>query len=88
MPLPITARDAIDASNPLRQLLARRRQAEARFRVISPLVPAELRDYVGVGLAEGTSAAAKLRQLMPRFEAALREAGLAQPPVAIRVRSR
>jgi hypothetical protein len=97
VPSPITARDAIDASDPLRQLLARRRQAQARFDVIAPLVPSELQDSVGVGgldadrwtlLADGPAAAAKLRQLMPRFEAALRAAGLAQPPVAIRVRSR
>ena len=97
VPLPIPARDAIGASDPLQQLLARRREAQARLRVIGPLVPAELRDSVGVGgldadrwtlLADGAAAAAKLRQLTPRFEAALRDAGLAQPPLAIRVRSR
>jgi hypothetical protein len=97
VPLPVSARDAIDASGPLRQLLARRREAQARFRVVGPLVPPDLRDSISVGgldadrwtlLADGAAAAAKLRQLMPRFEAALRDAGLAQPPVAIRVRSR
>ncbi len=97
VPLPIAARDAMDASDTLRQLLARRRQAEERFHVIGPLVPPDLRDRVCVGgldadhwtlLADGAAAAAKLRQLVPRFESALRGAGLPKPPLAIRVRSR
>jgi hypothetical protein len=97
VPLPIAARDAMDANEALRQLLARRRQAEERFSVVGPLIPPDLRDHVCVGgldadhwtlLADGAAAAAKLRQLVPRFESALRAAGLSQPPVTIRVRSR
>jgi hypothetical protein len=97
VPLPRSARDAIDGNSTLRQLLARRRQALDRFRVLAPLVPVELVERVTVGgldaqrwtlLADGAASAAKLRQLLPRFEAVLRAKGLGEPPLVIRVRSR
>ncbi len=94
VPAALRADQAIDASDTLRSLLARRQQAQERFNVIRPLVPPDLLARVNIGgvdvdrwslLVDDASAAAKLRQLVPRFEAALRTQGLAEPPLRIRV---
>lgn len=85
---------ALAASAPLAHLQALLRASQARFETIRPLLPAGLVEHVRPGpideagnwclLAAHTAAAAKLRQLLPRFEQALLERD--GKPSAIRVR--
>lgn len=88
---------ALDASASLALLRQRLAESQARLDAILPLLPAGLAAQVDAGplddegwslLARNGSAAAKLRQLRPRLETALRERGLKVSAIRIRVQSR
>lgn len=85
--------DALSGHAPLAALLQRVRESRERYDVIAPLLAGGLRSAVRPGpldeegwtlLAAHGAAAAKLRQLLPRLDARLRDAGWT--PVAIKVR--
>lgn len=92
--MPLAA--ALDRSEPLGQLLRRLQRSRALFDVVRPLLPPGLQATVRPGplddegwtlLAPHGAAAAKLRQLLPRFEQALQAsagAGTA-PRIIVRV---
>jgi hypothetical protein len=86
-------RQALDASEPLSQLLARVQASRERLVVVGPLLPAELLSLVQAGplddsgwtlLVANASAAAKLRQLLPTLVDAL--AANALPVAALRIK--
>jgi hypothetical protein len=85
---------ALDRSEPLARLLERARESRARFAVVAALLPDGLRDAVRAGpldedgwslLAAHGAAAAKLRQWLPKLEAALAEQGWPQRPIKVRI---
>ena len=85
---------ALQASAPLARLRDALRDSDARFEAIRPALPRTLVPYVKAGpidaegwslLAANASVAAKLRQLRPRLEDLLREAGWSVPTVRIKV---
>lgn len=87
---------ALGRSEPLSALMQRLRDSQARFEVITPLLPAALRQAVKPGpldettwvlLAAHASAAAKLRQMLPQLEAALAAAGWQGPALRVKVSS-
>lgn len=89
--LPMAA--ALGQSEPLNGLLRRLRDSRARLEAIAGLLPEGLQPAVRPGplddtgwvlLVADSSAAAKLRQLMPALEAALLAAGW--PAVAVRIK--
>jgi len=89
--LPLAA--ALGQSEALNSLLRRMRDSRARLDTVAALLPEGMRPSVRPGplddtgwvlLVADSSAAAKLRQLMPALEAALLAA--AWPPVAIRIK--
>jgi hypothetical protein len=84
---------ALEGSEPLARLLQRVEESRARHAVVIPLLPEGLRGAVRAGplddegwslLVDHGAAAAKLRQLLPRLEAALAERGF--QPRALRVK--
>lgn len=88
---------ALGTSGALASLLARVRESEARLAVVRPLIAPELASTVRPGplddkrwllLVDHAAAAAKLRQCLPRIEAALLEQGFTGPEVRIKVRPR
>lgn len=92
-PYTLTVDIALSRSEPLARLTARLRESAARHEVIRPALPPALRPYVQAGpvdeagwtlLAANAGVAAKLRQLLPRLEDLLREAGW--PPVPLRLK--
>jgi len=95
VPAPLSLGEAMQRSAPLAHLNAMLVAAQARLDVVRPLLPAALARSVRAGPVDAESAtwvllassppvAAKLRQLQPRLEAALNEAGLL--PAAIRIK--
>ena len=85
---------ALDRSEPLSGLMQRMRQSQARLAAIAPLLPTGLQGGVRAGplddaawvlLVANASAAAKLRQLLPALEQALREQGWPGPVLKIKV---
>jgi hypothetical protein len=90
----LTLGDALGRSTPLALLLQQARLSRERFAAVSPLLPAGLREAVRPGPLDGDgwqllaahgAAAAKLRQLLPRLEAALHEQGWPAAPIKVRV---
>jgi hypothetical protein len=90
--LPLAA--ALGQSAPLASLLQRLRESQARFDAVGDLLPAPLRAAVQPGpldeqawvlLAANAAAAAKLRQMVPALEEALRGRGWQGPAVKIKV---
>ncbi len=86
--------DALDRSEPLNRLLQRLQESRERFQTVSDLLPPGLLEAVRPGpvdedgwclLAAHGAAAAKLRQLLPRLEAALVAKGWQPTPVKVRV---
>lgn len=86
--------EALARSAPLARLRELIRDSNARFAVIAPLMPASLVAHVRPGpvseegwslLAANTAVAAKLRQLAPRFEAALKAQGWREEGIRIRI---
>ncbi len=87
-------RDALAASVPLATLLQRQRDSQARLASAQPALPATLAPHVRAGplddqtwtlLAANSAVAAKLRQLEPRIEAALRDQGWPARSLRIRI---
>ena len=85
---------ALDRSEPLARLLERARESRARFAVVAALLPDGLREAVRAGpldddgwslLAAHGAAAAKLRQWLPKLEAALVAQGWPQQPIKVRI---
>jgi hypothetical protein len=86
--------DALDGSAPLTRLREALRDSNARFDVIRAALPGALAAHVRAGpvdaegwslLAANGSVAAKLRQLKPRLEDLLKEAGWTITTVRIKV---
>lgn len=86
--------EALADCAPLARLRALLRESNARFELIRPLLPPALASAVRPGplddegwtlLASSPASAAKLRQLLPRFEAALRQHGKEGSVVRVRV---
>jgi len=86
--------EALRGSAPLARLRDAMRDSNARFQTIRPALPGLLADHVKPGpvdlegwslLAANGSVAAKLKQLTPRFEELLREAGWSATTVRIKV---
>ncbi len=86
-------RGALDQSEALSRLLARARQSQERLRAVAAALPDGLQQAVRAGPLDGDSwqllvphgaAASKLRQLLPRLQAALADAGW--PALEIKVR--
>lgn len=85
---------ALDRSEPLAGLLQRVHESRARFEAVAGLLPAGLREGMRPGPLDDTcwvllvphaAAAAKLRQLLPALDAALRERGWPGPAIKIKV---
>lgn len=92
VPSPTPVADALRAHEGLRQLGARLEASRRRLQVITPALPATLAASIQPGpldedgwslLVANAAVAAKLRQLLPRLEALLAQAGL---PGRIRVK--
>ena len=90
--LPVS--EAMRASQPLSRLVDRLRESNAMLAAILPLLPATLAASVRAGpldeagwslLGANAAVAAKLRQLVPRFEERLRERGHAVTAIRIKV---
>jgi hypothetical protein len=88
--------DALQRSAPLELLRQRLQDSKARFAAIHDLLPTALARHVQPGpvddacwclLAANASVAAKLRQLVPRLEARLRERGWQVSSVRLKVQS-
>jgi hypothetical protein len=93
VPDPLPLRDALQQSAPLARLRERIDGSNARFRAIQAHLPRAMAGHVKPGplddeswalLAPNGAVAAKLRQLQPVFESALRDAGW--PPRTIRIK--
>lgn len=85
---------ALDRSEPLAGLLQRMRDSRARYQAVAALLPAGLAGEIRPGplddawwvlLVPHAAAAAKVRQILPALETALRENGWAGPPIKIKV---
>lgn len=85
---------ALGRSEPLTGLLQRVRESQARLAALAGILPPGLRGDVRAGpldeqcwvlLVPHAAAAAKLRQLTPALETALREQGWPEPPIKIKV---
>lgn len=90
-------RDALRASAPLARLGQLIADSKARFEVVRPLLPLGLVNHLQPGpldddgwslLAANGAVAAKLRQLQPRLESALLDAGWGARPIRIKVVAR
>ena len=100
-PAPVTPNalsigEALSSSAPLARLREALRESNARFDAIRPALPPSLLPYLRAGpvdpegwslLASNASVAAKLRQLLPRFEQILRDSGWTTSTVRIKVAS-
>lgn len=89
--------DALDRSDALTSLLRRLHESRARLQAIHEPLPEALRGRVRAGplddagwtlLVPSGAAAAKLRQLLPALEDALRQQGWPALPIRIRVQAR
>jgi hypothetical protein len=89
-----TVAAALGRSEPLTSLLQRMRESKARLDTLVPLFPPGLADGIRAGplddsawvlLVSNAAAAAKLRQMLPALEGALREHGWPGPPIKIKV---
>jgi len=89
-----TVAAALGRSEPLTGLLQRVRESKARLDVVAPLFPTGLAGGIRAGplddtawvlLVSNAAAAAKLRQMLPALEGALRERGWPGPPIKIKV---
>jgi len=87
-------RQALDHSTPLAELMARVQASKARWAAVGPALPEALRAVVRPGplddkgwtlLAEGSAAAAKLRQCLPGLQAVLQRDGSAPLPLRVKV---
>lgn len=90
----LPVRDALRGSAPLMRLSRLIADSNARFEVIRPWLPVVLTPHLRAGplddegwslLASNSSVAAKARQLVPRLEGALLDAGWGSTPIRIKV---
>lgn len=97
VPTPLPIGEALQRSEPLGLLRALLKQSNERYAVIAPLLPPALAPHVRPGpvgddgwalLADNAAVAAKLRQLLPRLEAALAATPGQRSAIRIRVQSR
>lgn len=88
---------ALSRSEPLARLTARLRESRSRFETIRPALPPALRAFVQAGpvdeegwtlLAANAGVAAKLRQLLPRLDDLLREAGWPRIDLRLKIAGR
>jgi hypothetical protein len=93
-PSPIALREALQGSSTLARLRAALDDSNARFEAVRTALPAAMLSQVKPGpvdeegwslLAANAAVAAKLRQLRPRVEQRLQEAGWAPATVRIKV---
>lgn len=93
----ITLQQAADGSPTLAGLLARARDSSERLAAIEELIPPDLRRSVKAGpadgdvwclLVQGSAAAAKLRQLMPRLVTRLKSRGWDVASIRLKVQTR
>lgn len=96
MPVALPIGEALAHSEPLARLQALLRDSNARFDAVRPVLPAALAAQLRPGpvdelgwvlLATSPAVAAKLRQWLPRLEAALRQQGWQISAIRIRVQS-
>jgi hypothetical protein len=96
VPDSLPLRQALEQCEPLLRLQQRLAAAHARMDAVRPLLPPGLVPFVKPGpvdenswtlLATGPAVAAKLRQLRPLMEDALRQQGCESSPIKIRVQS-
>jgi hypothetical protein len=89
--------EALSRSTVLERLQQLMRESRARYDTIRPLLPPSLAAHVKPGpvdeegwslLAPNGAAAAKLRQLQPRLEEALRQNGWQVSAIRVKVQSR
>ena len=94
---PVTLQQAAEDSPTLAGLMARAREAGERLQAIQDLIPPELRAAVQAGpveadgwclLVNGSAAAAKLRQLVPRLQARLKSRGWNDASLRLKVLTR
>ena len=92
-PSALRLQDALARSEPLALLQRRLRESNARFETLRGVLPPALAPHLRPGpldadgwtlLAANTAVAAKLRQLQPRLEAALLDAGW--PACSLRIK--
>jgi hypothetical protein len=95
-PNALRIQDALDHSAPLARLQQLLRDSKERFQAVQPFIPAALAAHVKPGLvdeegwsllAANAAVAAKLRQLQPRLEQALRARGWQVTSIRVRVQS-
>jgi hypothetical protein len=95
VPVPLTLADALGRSQPLQLLRRRIADSNARFAIAAKVIPQALHAQLCAGsldeqswtiLACSASAAAKLRQMLPRIEDECRCAGW--PALAVRIQVR
>lgn len=86
--------EALKRSAPLASLRSRVAQSNARFEAIRPVLPLGLLPHLRPGpvdeldwslLADNAAVASKLRQLQPRLEQALRDAGWLNVTIRLKV---
>jgi hypothetical protein len=94
VPLAQPLSEALAANAALARLTERVRESNARYAAVLPDLPTPLRAHVKPGpvdeegwslLAANAAVAAKLRQLMPRLQARLREQGWPMTVIRIKV---
>ena len=92
----VSLMQAAEAAPMLAQLAGLARDSSERLKAVEPLIPPALRPHVQAGPIDGeawcllvssSAAAVKLRQLVPSFEAALRNRGWAIESIRIKVHS-
>lgn len=90
----VSLMQASQANPGLARLMNLQRESAERLKAITALIPANLRSGVQAGpiddaiwclLVTNTTTAAKLRQLLPAFEAQLRLSGLAVKGIRLKV---
>lgn len=92
----VSLMQAAEASPTLARLAELTRDSRARLQAVEPLIPAALRTTVTAGPIEGdswcllvssTASAAKLRQLLPTLETALKSHGWVVNSIRVKVQS-
>mgnify|MGYP003482552156 CR=1 FL=1 len=93
----MSVHDAMLGSDALRSLTQRLQQSQTRLKLVHAALPESLRPHVKSGgldheawtlLADSAAMGAKLRQLVPTFDAAIVAAGMKPIPIRIRVQQR
>lgn len=92
---PVTLLQASRSNPGLARLMDAQRESSARLQAILTLIPASLRNQVQAGpiedevwclLLSNTTTVAKMRQMLPAFEAHLRVHGLSVKSIRLKVR--